>query len=64
MTIINKNGTFHLDASQFNYLMFSFEFDDIDAQKVSISNFINSSWEYEKADIKFDELGIKRKNKL
>lgn len=50
MVIINKNGEFSVNAAQFNYLTHTFVFNEIDAEKVQKTNFINSSWEYEKAD--------------
>ena len=50
---MNKNGTFNVNAAQYNYLMYKFPFDEIDAKKVSKTNFINSTYEYEKADKMF-----------
>lgn len=50
MIIKNKNGYFEVNAAQYNYLMHKFDFEDIDRDKVVKTNFINSSWEYEKAD--------------
>lgn len=54
MTIVNKNGTFNVNAAQYNYLVATFDFNEIDADKVQKTNFVNSSWEYEKADIIFN----------
>ena len=50
MVISNKNGRFEVNAAQYNYLVATFDFNDIDAEKVQKTNFVNSSWEYEKAD--------------
>ena len=50
MTIINKNGEFKLNASQYNWLTKSISFDDINKEIVEKTNFINSSSEYKKAD--------------
>lgn len=50
MIIINKNGRFEVSASQYNYLMHRFAFNEIDQDIITKTNFINSTWEYEKAD--------------
>ena len=47
MIIKNKNGYFEVNAAQYNYLMHTFNFEDIDRDKVAKTFFINSSWEYE-----------------
>lgn len=50
MTIINKNGEFKLNASQYNWLTKSISFNDINKKIVEKTNFINSSSDYEKAE--------------
>jgi len=49
MIIKNKNGEFSLTAPQFNFLTHNFVFDEINAELVNRSNFITSSWDYDKA---------------
>ena len=57
MIIKNRNGEFAVNAAQFNYLTHTFIFNEINAELVGKTNFVNSSWEYEKADniLKNDE---------
>ncbi len=55
MIIKNKNGEFSVNASQFNYLMSKFNFDCINWNIIHRTNFINSSWEYLKADEYFEK---------
>lgn len=50
MYISNKHGYFNVNAAQYNYLMATFAFNDITPKIVSQTTFINSSYEYEKAD--------------
>ena len=50
MIIKNRNGEFAVNAAQFNYLSHTFIFNEINDELVNKTNFINSSWEYEKAD--------------
>lgn len=49
MIIINKNGEFEVSAPQFNFLTHNFIFDEINAELVSRTNFITSTWDYDKA---------------
>lgn len=50
MVIKNKNGEFSLTAPQFNYLTNTFIFNEINKELVTKTNFIVSTYEYEKAD--------------
>jgi hypothetical protein len=50
MTIINQNGEFSVNAEQYNYLTYKFIFNEINQELVNKTNFINSTWEHEKAD--------------
>ena len=63
MIIKNSNGEFSVNAAQYNYLTHTFEFNKIDSELVSKTNFVNSSWEYEKADKVFKS-NEKYKDKL
>lgn len=60
MIIKNKHGQFELNSSHYNWLMRSYCFQDITAEIVQKTLFINSSWEYEKADKLKKELERKR----
>lgn len=50
MIIKNRNGEFIVNSAQYNYLTHNFVFNEINIEKVQKTNFINSSWEYKKAD--------------
>jgi hypothetical protein len=63
MIIKNKNGEFAVTAPQYNFLTHNFIFNEINAELVSKTNFITSTWDYDKAHetVKKDE---KYKNML
>ena len=50
MVIENRNGTFSVNAAQYNYLPNTFEFNEINSELVGKTNFVNSTWEYKRAD--------------
>lgn len=50
MIIKNKHGEFQLNSSHYNWLVATYSFDEITAKIVTKTRFINSSWEYEKAN--------------
>jgi hypothetical protein len=64
MVIKNNNGTFSVNAAQFNYLMSKFEFNLINWDIVHKTNFINSTWEYSKADEYFEKNWRQFRNQL
>lgn len=49
MIIKNKNGEFSVTAPQFNFLSHNFIFNEINSELVSKTNFITSSWDYDRA---------------
>jgi hypothetical protein len=49
MVISNENGEFEVSAPQFNFLTHNFIFNEINRELVTRTNFITSSWDYEKA---------------
>jgi len=64
MVIKNNNGEFSVSAAQYNYLMSKFEFNRINLDIVNKTNFINSSWEYAKADEYFEKNWRQFRNQL
>lgn len=64
MIIQNKNGEFNLSTSQYIYLTHTFNFNEIDSEIVSKTNFIKSSWEYKKAHELLFNNNEKYRNKL
>jgi hypothetical protein len=64
MVIKNNNGEFSVNAAQFNYLMSKFEFNLINWDIVQKTNFINSTWEYCKADEYFEKNWRQFRNQL
>ena len=62
MVIKNRNGEFSVTAAQYNYLTHTFGFNEINSKLVSKTNFINSSWEYKKADKIFKNNETYREN--
>lgn len=64
MIIKNNNGEFPLNAAQFNYLIHKFEFNMINWDIIHRTNFINSSWEYAKADEYFEKNWRQFRNQL
>lgn len=63
MIIKNKNGEFAVTAPQYNFLTHDFIFNEINSELVGKTNFITSTWDYDKAHetVKKDE---KYKNML
>jgi hypothetical protein len=63
MIIKNKNGEFAVTAPQYNFLTHNFIFNEINSELVGKTNFITSTWDYDKAHetVKKDE---KYKNML
>lgn len=62
MIISNENGVFEVSAPQFNFLTHNFIFNEINAELVSRTNFIISTWDYNKAhetikkDLKYKDI--------
>lgn len=50
MILKNKHGIFELHVCHYNWLMTNYKFDGITAEIVNKTGFINSSFEYEKAN--------------
>jgi hypothetical protein len=64
MIIKNTNGEFEVNAAQYNYLIHKFIFKLINWHIVHKTSFINSSWEYTKADEYFEKNWIQYRNQL
>lgn len=64
MIIKNNNGVFSVNASQYNFLIHKFEFNQINLDIVHRTNFINSSWEYAEADEYFEKNWRQFRNQL
>jgi hypothetical protein len=64
MIIKNNNGEFEVNACQYNYLIHNFEFKMINWDVVHKTSFINSTWEYTKADEYFEKNWRQHRNQL
>ena len=64
MIIKNRNGEFSINASQYNYLIHKFQFNMINWDILYKTNFINSTWEYIKADEYFEKNWRQYRNQL
>lgn len=64
MIIKNNNGEFPVNAAQYNYLTRKFEFNMINWDIIHRTNFINSTWEYDKADEYFEKNWRQFRNQL
>lgn len=64
MIIKNNNGSFSVNAVQYNYIISKFEFNKINLDIVFKTNFTNSTWEYNKADEYFEKNWRQFRNQL